>query len=89
MSPNLRWAWVTATRRAGHCALLILEALIIQGCAATPQRPLAGSNPADPGVRVPATSYRPALRDFHRVPPNEPGPWSGGDAMPESKKEKP
>ena len=87
MSPTLRCVWIAATRRARHCALLISVLLVIQGCAAT--RTLPGSDPADPDVRVPATSYRSALRDFHRVPPNEPAPWSGGDAMPESKKEKP
>jgi hypothetical protein len=88
MSPNLRWAWVTAARRATHCALLISAALIVQGCAATPQRPLTGLDPADPDARVPATSYRSVLRNRHGVQPAEPSPWSAGDPS-RSDKEKP
>ena len=89
MSPNLRWAWVTATRRAPHCALLISAALIVQGCVASPQRLVIGPDPADPDVRVPATSYRSALRDRQEVQPTEPSPWSAGDPISRSDKEKP
>ena len=89
MSPNLRWAWVTATRRAKYCALLTLAALAIQGCTATPQRPLVGPDPADPDVRVPAISYRSALRDRQGVQPTEPSPWTAGDPIFQSDKEKP
>jgi hypothetical protein len=89
MSPNWRWAGVAAARRARCCVLPLLAALAIQGCTTAPQQALTGPDPADPDVRVPATSYRSALRDFHRAPPNEPAPWTGGDATPESKKEKP
>jgi hypothetical protein len=88
MSPNLRWAWVTAARRATHCALLISVALIIQGCAATPQWPLTGPDPADPDVRVPAMSYRSVLRIRHGVRPTEPSPWPVGGPS-RSDKEKP
>lgn len=88
MSPNLRWTRVTATRHAMHYALLISAALIIQGCTATPQRPLTGPDPADPDVRVPATSYRSVLRNRHAVQPTEPSPWSAGDPS-RSDKEKP
>ena len=88
MSPNLRWTRVTATRRATHCALLISAALIIQGCAATPQRPLTGLDPADPDVRVPVMSYRSVLRIRHGVQPTEPSPWPVGGPS-RSDKEKP
>jgi hypothetical protein len=88
MSPNLSWTRVTATRHAMHYALLISAALIIQGCAATPQRPLTGPDPADPDVRVPATSYRSVLRNRHAVQPTEPSPWSADDPS-RSDKEKP
>jgi hypothetical protein len=71
-----------------HYALLISAALIIQGCAATPQRPLTGLDPADPDVRVPATSYRSVLRNRHGVQPAEPSPWSAGHPS-RSDKEKP
>ena len=89
MPPNLRWAWVAATRRATHCALLISAALIIQGCAATPQRLLTATDPADPDIRVPATSYRSALRDRPGVQPTEPSPWTAEDPISRSDKEKP
>ncbi len=89
MSPNWRWAGVAATRRARRCVLLMLAMLVVQGCTTAPQQALTGPDPADPDARVPATGYRSALRDFHRAPPNEPAPWTGSDAMPESKKEKP
>ena len=69
MSSLFRLAAVAAKRHIGHSRynwfLVIVAALIIQGCAATPQRPLTGPDPADPDVRVPATGYRSALRDFH------------------------
>ena len=88
MSPKLRWTRVTATRHAMHYALLISAALIIQGCAAIPPQPLTGLDPADPDVRVPATSYRSVLRNRIGVQPTEPSPWSAGDSS-RSDKEKP
>lgn len=89
MSPNLRWAWVAATRRATHCALLISAALTVQGCAETPQQPLTGPDPADPDVRVPTTPYLSAIRDRQGVQPTEPSPWPAEDPISRSGKEKP
>ena len=85
MSPNLRWAWVTATRRASR-ALLISVLLVIQGCAAT--RSLTGPDPADPDVRVPAVTYRSVLSDRRDIAPVEPSPWTARDPS-RSGKEKP
>jgi len=93
MSSHFRPPLVAVLRHASHArfsrhTLLLATALIAAGCTTVPQ-PLAGPDPADPDVRVPATGYRSALRDFHSAQPSEPAPWTGGDAMPDSKKEKP
>ena len=74
--------------RFSHYTLLLATALIVAGCTTVPQ-PLTGPDPADPDVRVPATGHRSVLRDFHSAQPSEPAPWTGGDAMPDSKKGKP
>jgi len=75
MPPNLRW--VTATRCAARCALLILILLAIEGCAAT--RTLTGPDPADLDVRVPSVAYRSALSDRRNAPPVGPSLWTAGD----------
>jgi hypothetical protein len=67
----------------------MLAVLVIQGCTTAPQQALTGPDPADADVRVPATGYRSALRDFHSAQPGEPAPWTGSNAMPDSKREKP
>jgi len=84
MPPNLRW--VTATRCAARCALLILILLAIEGCAAT--RTLTGPDPADLDIRVPSVAYRSALSDRRNAPPVGPSLWTAGDPS-RSGKEKP
>jgi hypothetical protein len=93
MSPHFRPASVAAMWLAGHtclrrCVLLVATALVVHGCTASPW-PLTGPDPADPDVRVPATAYRPALRDFRGAKPNEPAPWTGGAPVSGSKKDQP
>jgi hypothetical protein len=74
---------IAATRQADHTRgcrwLLFAIALTVQGCAATPPRPLVGPDAADPDVRVPPAIYRSALGDFSNVRPSEPVPWSNRD----------
>jgi len=62
----LRTAWLLCAGAA--CTLL-------SACAAGPQRPLAGPDPAAPEARVPATVYRPVLSGYVSRRPVEPAPW--------------
>lgn len=59
--------------------VLIGAALLLQGCAAAPPRPLAGADASDPHARVPAVSYRSTIGDFPSARPSEPAPWRGGN----------
>jgi hypothetical protein len=43
--------------------------------AAPPPTPLAGADPADPSVRVPAASYRSPIGPYASQRPVEPKPW--------------
>ncbi len=77
MSPHL---WVSHVISSRLCVCLPLQvfavlalALLVQGCAAP--IPLAGPNPADPGVRVPAVAYRPSMGKYPSQRPVEPSGW--------------
>jgi len=95
MSSRFRPVPVAATRPPRRAlgpslAVLILAALIVQGCTAPP-RPLVGTDAADPEVRVPATVYRSALRDFSNARPSEPKSWGerNDGVAPQPKKDGP
>jgi hypothetical protein len=95
MSSHFRLVPVAATRppdraRGPRLAALTLAALIVRGCTAAPT-PFAGPDPADPHVRVPAVTYRSALRDYSSARPSEPKPWiqREGGAAPQPKKDAP
>ncbi len=80
MSSHSRPMPFAARRQTGRTRdrcrfLLIATALTIQGCVATPPRPLVGPDAADPRVRIPAVAYRSGLGDFHGARPREPEPW--------------
>ena len=55
----------------GVAALCLLTA----ACVATPHEPYAGSDPSDPGARVPAVRYRPTTGGYTSQRPIEPAPW--------------
>lgn len=59
---------------ASALALLVLSVLV-PGCSAAPSSPLAGPQPSDPAVAVPATRYRSTLGSYARQRPVEPSPW--------------
>lgn len=75
------WPWpATALRRAAlwryrRLAALTACALLLQGCAATPPRPLAGDDASDPAARVPAVGYRSVLGGYSTQRPVEPSAW--------------
>jgi hypothetical protein len=95
MSSRFRPVPVAATRpprrtRGPHLAALTLAALIVQGCTAAP-RPLVGADASDPAIRVPATVYRSALRDYSSARPSEPKSWGerNDGVAPQPKKDGP
>lgn len=49
--------------------------LLMTSCSATPERLLAGASPDDPGISVPATSYRSVLAGYASQRPVAPAPW--------------
>ena len=59
-------------RRVISIALLCLP---FAACVSAPEPPVAGPDPADPQVRVPATAYRPVLGGYSSQRPVEPAPW--------------
>ncbi len=75
------WPWSAAAMRRAtlwryrRSAVLTVCALLMQGCAATPPRPLAGDEASDPAARVPAVGYRPVLGSYSSQRPVEPLPW--------------
>jgi hypothetical protein len=80
MSSQIRPAPIAARRQAGHAryghsALLVVVVLTIQGCVAATPRPLAGPDPDNPHVRVPAATYRSAIGEFKSMRPSEPAAW--------------
>jgi hypothetical protein len=89
MSSQIRPAPIAARRQAGrarygHSAVLVVAVLTIQGCTAATPRPLAGPDPDDPYVRVPAATYRSAIGEFKSMRPSEPAVWrdQGGSDKP-------
>lgn len=75
------WSWpAAALRRATlwryrRYAALTVCALLLQGCTATPPRPLAGDDASDPAARVPAVGYRSVLGSYSTQRPVEPSAW--------------
>ena len=82
MSPNLRWAWVTATRRATHCALLISAALIIQGCAANSAAAIDGARPCRSGRSCPGDVLSLGAPEPARSPTDRAVPLVGRRSVP-------
>lgn len=64
-----------ALRRYWLPAVLTACALLAQGCAANPPRPLQGAVASNPAARVPLTAYRPVLGTYSSQRPVEPTPW--------------
>jgi hypothetical protein len=48
--------------------------LLVTACTAT-TRPVAGADPSDPTVRVPAATYRSVVGGYLSRRPAEPAPW--------------
>src|SRR5215475_10504214 len=68
----LRHRWSASAFRLG---MALTPALGMAACTATPP-PASSVAAADPGVRVPATRYRP-VKASDRFQPAEPRPWQG------------
>jgi hypothetical protein len=60
---------------AGVTAIAVLSA----SCAPTLPAAVAGPDPADPNVRVPAVQYRSTIASYRSRRPVEPGPWQKQD----------
>lgn len=58
-------------------ALLVVMAFGLTACAAVPQSPYAGADPADPSATVSVSSYDPVMGGYESRRPIEPGPWGG------------
>jgi len=52
-----------------------LLGLLTAACSTAPDRLLAGTDPADPAIRVPSVSYRPVLSGYASQRPVGPKPW--------------
>ena len=65
----------TARSRAPVAAALMALLPLLAGCLAAPVPPLAGADPAEPDVKVPAVSYSPVLGRYVSRRPIEPAPW--------------
>jgi hypothetical protein len=94
MSSQIGPAPIAARREGGHTrhgysALLVAAALTIQGCVAATPRPLAGPDPDNPDVRVPAAAYRSAIGGFKGMRPAEPAAWRDQSGSDKSKKDGP
>ena len=94
MSSQIRPASIAARRqvdhaRCGYSLVLIVSALVIQGCAAAPPRPLVGPDADDPSVHVPATGYRSAIGEFKSIRPSEPAAWRDQSGSDKPKKDGP
>ena len=61
--------------RLRELASILLFAVVIQGCAATPMTPFAGPDPPDASARIPAVSYHSTIGSFATQRPVEPGAW--------------
>lgn len=60
-----------------HCKAIIAftaAGLVLGGCVAAPL-PVAGADPADPGVPVAATSYRSTVAPYASLRPVAPSSW--------------
>lgn len=80
MSSNFRPWQATATRCARLKqyrlpAVLVLTALLAQGCAQTPPQLFTGSDPADASVRVQPAAYRSVVAGYASQRPVGPKPW--------------
>lgn len=61
-------------RSASVLAALLATSVLVGGCAEAPKR-FAGPDPADPSVRVAATTYQPVIAPYKSARPAEPAPW--------------
>jgi hypothetical protein len=58
-------------------AAIAALAAFVAACAPPPPAPLAGPDPANPYMRVPAVAYRSAVGPYESRRPVEPQPWQG------------
>ena len=63
-----RWMWL---------AVLAALALLVEACTPPPPAPMAGPDPANPHMRVPAVAYRSVVGPYESRRPVEPQPWQG------------
>ena len=77
------WPWSTAVERRSTlwryrlAAGLAAAALLTQGCALTPPRPVDGDDASNPDLHVAPALYRPVLGNYSSQRPVEPKPWRG------------
>ena len=60
---------------AAASALAVLGALLLSGCMGAERSLLAGPDPSDPAVSVPAVRYRSTTASYVSQRPVPPGPW--------------
>jgi hypothetical protein len=56
-------------------AAFVALASFIAACTPPPPAPLAGPDPANPAMRVPAVAYRSVVGPYQSRRPVEPQPW--------------
>lgn len=54
---------------------VICLGLFTVACASAPDQLIAGTDPADPSIRVPSTRYHPVLSGYVSQRPVAPKPW--------------
>ena len=68
------WSGFPAARTVPAAGAVLL-CLLTAACFSPPERPMAGPDPSDPRVHVPAATYRPVLGGYVSQRPVEPAPW--------------
>lgn len=65
----------TAFRQSARGLAVLMLAGLLPACVGTLAKPLAGPDPADPGIRTPRVGYRSTVAPYVSQRPVEPGPW--------------
>ncbi len=61
-------------KQAWAVTVLFAAAALLAACAEGPEH-FAGPSPADPSVRVAATTYQPVIVPYKSMRPAQPAPW--------------
>jgi hypothetical protein len=65
----------TFKRPIGSLGLLLVLALLAQGCRGGPPSPFMGPDPSNPQARAPRSTYRSTVGSYTSQRPVDPAPW--------------